>query len=107
MDIVERVLLLCLLWLFKKNNLATVSSLAGQGQWRTGISLLINNIHFCYLPSPIMDQAERAFPFVPQPPDGKLGEQDRLLSVEFHWLYGFLCRNNRASSRIPDNFDED
>lgn len=104
MDIVDRILLL---FFQEKNNLATVSSLARQGQWRMGISLLINNIHLCCLSSSIMDQAERAFPFVPQPPDGKLGEQDRLLSVEFHWLYGFLCRNNHASSRIPDNIDED
>ena len=44
----------------------------------------------------------------PPPPKGKLGEQGRFLSVEFHWLYGFLCRNSPSScSRISDNIDED
>lgn len=109
MDIVVRVLLLCLPVAIKKKKktLETINFLAGWRQ-KKNKQFFIDQQDSLLLLSIVHHRSNwEDFSFQGQSPEGKLGEQGGLLGVDFHWLYGFLCRNSSDSSRTPDNIDED
>lgn len=78
---------------YSKKNLATVNFLTVQTWMKNGYFFTDQQDSLVLLSIPIMAQAERAFLILSLTPatlKGKLGEQGRFLSVEFHWLYGFF-----------------